>query len=678
VEFDALEQSWAGPVEVGLRSRHHSLDMSVHPPARALDETWHLRLYRMSNSSPYTLFDLDLEHQCATDDPLILPEYHYGGLGFRGHSNWNGAEKCFFLTSNGETNRVRGHATRANWCWMGGFVDNKLTGIAILCHPDNIRAPQAMRLHPTEPFFCFAPQLLGDMAIEPGQPLVSQYRFVVLDGYPRADFLDQLWLEYALAPQVEYQANSIDPIPPVAPAASESVESASAHSKTVHRPNVLFLFADDQTYETIRAGGHTDIDTPNLDRLTARGTTFSHVYNMGSFSPAVCVASRTMLVTGRTLWQARQLHNPEAIRKEADAGRLWPLQMREVGYQTFFTGKWHVPIDPAHVFDTVRHVRPGMPKDTAEGYSRPSPGIPDPWDPSDPKFGGFWEGGQHWSEVTADDAIDFLQIARDDPRPFFLYTAFNAPHDPRQSPAERLDTYPLERMKVPPSFLPEYPEKDLIGCPPSLRDEKLGPFPRTEHAVKVHRREYYALITHMDAQIGRILDALESSGQAANTYIFFTADHGLAVGHHGLFGKQNMYDHSLRVPFIVVGPDVPHGLTIATPALVQDVAPTVMELAGVQKPDWMAFRSLLPQILNPTVPTTAQPVYAAYLDLQRAVIADDYKLIHYPKADVTKLFHLPSDPLELRDLAQHPAYAGVQLALKSRLAQLKEVYHDPY
>ena len=290
---------------------------------------------------------------------------------------------------------------------------------------------------------------------------------------------------------------------------------AVATTHAAQKPNILFLFADDQSFETIRAFGHTDIDTPNLDRLVARGTTFTHAYNMGTWQPAVCVASRTMLVTGRSLWRAQALYpNTDG---ERTAGRLWPQLMAQAGYDTFFTGKWHIKTDAAKAFDAAEHIRQGMPKDTDHGYNRPLAGVPDPWSPTDRELGGYWTGGKHWSEVTADDAVAKL-TQRDRPaKPFFMYVAFNAPHDPRQSPQEYLDRYPLERISVPANFQPEYPNQNEIGCGPGLRDEKLAPFPRTELAVKTHRREYYALITHLDAQIGRVLAALEESGQAANT-----------------------------------------------------------------------------------------------------------------------------------------------------------------
>jgi choline-sulfatase len=441
------------------------------------------------------------------------------------------------------------------------------------------------------------------------------------------------------------------------------------------QPNILFIFTDDQSFETIRAFGHTDIDTPNLDRLVQRGTTFTHAYNMGSWSGAVCVASRTMLITGRSLWRANAIY--DATEKEREAGRLWPQMMSRAGYATFFTGKWHIKADAAKAFDVAKHIRPGMPNDTPAGYNRPLAGQPDPWSPSDPKFGGFWAGGKHWSEVAADDAVEFLGAAKQPGKPFFMYVAFNAPHDPRQSPQEYVDKYPLSRMAVPKNFLPEYPHKDAIGCDAALRDEKLGPFPRTEYAVKVHRQEYYALITHLDAQIGRILDALEQSGQRDNTWIFLTADHGLAVGHHGLFGKQNMYDHSLRVPFVVVGPGVKAGAKILSPVYLQDVMATALDLAGAPKPEQVEFHSLLPLLRDEKSPAAREAIYGAYLQLQRAVIHDGWKLILYPKARVARLYHVAADPDERHDLAADPTHADRRAALFQRLRALQRELDDP-
>ncbi len=438
------------------------------------------------------------------------------------------------------------------------------------------------------------------------------------------------------------------------------------------KPNVLFLFADDHTYEAVRAFGHTDIDTPNLDRLAARGTTFTRAYNMGSWSGAVCVASRTMLISGRSVWDAGKIH--KTTDAERKAGVLWPQLMKKAGYKTYMTGKWHIETDAAKCFDVTRDVRAGMPKTVASAYNRPIADQTDAWSPFDQSLGGFWEGGTHWSEVVANHTLSFLAEAKQGSDPFFIYAAFNAPHDPRQAPKEFVDRYPLSRIAMPANFLPEYPHKDAIGCSHKLRDENLAPMPRTELAVKTHRAEYYALITHLDSQFGRILDALDASGQAENTWIFFTADHGLAVGHHGLLGKQNLYDHSVRVPFLVAGPGVAKGAKNDAAIYLQDVMATALDLADAEKPAHVFFNSLRP-LLNGEK-SRYESVYGAYLELQRAITHDGWKLIAYPKAKVLRLYHLAEDPQEMQDLAAKTEHAAKVKDLLQRLVKLSTDLHD--
>ncbi|MFT7631589.1 MAG: arylsulfatase A-like enzyme, partial [Mariniblastus sp.] len=325
--------------------------------------------------------------------------------------------------------------------------------------------------------------------------------------------------------------------------------------------------------------------------------------------------------------------------------------------------------------DHVGNVRGGMPNQTPEGYNRPVEGQAEQWSPFDKSKGGFWKGGKHWSEVVADDAIGFLETAKQSEKPFFMYIAFNAPHDPRQSPQEYVDKYPLDNISMPINFLPEYPYKDAIGNSKKLRDEKLAPFPRTEYSVKVNRQEYYAIITHMDHQIGRILDQLEKSGQSDNTYVFFSADHGLAVGHHGLIGKQNMFEHSVRVPFFVKGPGVPQGARIDSRIYVQDVMATSLQIAGIEKPDYVQFKSLLPLIKGETK-SQYDSTYGGYLALQRMVIKDDMKLIVYPTIKKTLLYDLKNDPYEMHDLGESPENADTIKALFTELLKLQKETGD--
>ncbi|MGJ8672094.1 sulfatase-like hydrolase/transferase [Rubritalea sp.] len=438
------------------------------------------------------------------------------------------------------------------------------------------------------------------------------------------------------------------------------------------KPNIVFIFADDMSYETLGAADMLDIDTPHLDSMVESGTSFTHAYNMGAWGGAVCAASRSMINNGRFLWQAQ-----ESTKPAIENNQMWSQRMQQAGYQTYFAGKWHVPgANPNNLFNVTKNVRAGMPKQTPAGYNRPkSPeDYAKGWKPWETKYGGFWEGGKHWSEVLADDSTEFLETAAKEDKPFFMYLAFNAPHDPRQAPKEYIDRYPLDRIKLPVNFLDQYPYADKI-CGLGLRDEKLMPYPRTEYTVKVHRQEYFALVTHMDDQIGRILQAVKDSGKADNTYIVFTADHGLAVGHHGLSGKQNMYDHSVRVPFLVVGPDVKAGAQIDTPIYIQDILPTSLALASAPS-DNIDFKSLLP-LLNDEEKTHYDSIYGAYMDKQRMITKGDWKFISYPKANVVRLFNTKKDPNEMNDLAKNPEYASKLEEMQQSLTTLTTALGDP-
>ncbi|MCA9050158.1 MAG: sulfatase-like hydrolase/transferase [Planctomycetaceae bacterium] len=438
------------------------------------------------------------------------------------------------------------------------------------------------------------------------------------------------------------------------------------------RPNILFLFADDHAFNAVRAGGNDEVQTPNIDRLYRQGTVFTHTYNQAGWNGAVCLASRAMLNTGLFLWRA-QAADGKLKSEWVPARKMWAQRMTDAGYQTFFSGKWHISANAEDVFEVVRHVRGGMPNQTDTGYDRPKSRDDDSWKPWDPSFEGFWKGGRHWSEVLGDDGVEFMSMAASDKRPFFMYLAFNAPHDPRQSPKEYVDRYPPDNIRVPNSFLKEYPFD--IGSN-HIRDEKLAPFPRTEYSVQVNRQEYYAIITHMDAQIGRILDALEATGQAERTWIFFTADHGLSCGHHGLLGKQNMYDHSMRVPFAVTGPEVMPGRRIHQPVYLQSVMATSLELAGADSSE-VEFTSLLPLLKSRSENTDAfGNVYGAYTETQRMVVVGNEKLILYPKINVSRLFDLKSDPEEIRDLSGRTGALSTKRRLFREFLKLQQQLGD--
>ncbi len=473
--------------------------------------------------------------------------------------------------------------------------------------------------------------------------------------------------------------------------------------KSPNRPNILFLFADDFTYEAIHALGNQVISTPNLDRLAAAGTSFTHAYNMGGWHGAICVASRSMIISGTSIWKALEV---ETEWRESDGNAVentWGKLMERQGYDTYMTGKWHIQAAVDKVFQTTKDVRPGgMPKDywtgnpglgpiirktyleggdlgdvLPLGYNRPLNEQDHSWSASDPAHGGYWEGGTHWSEIVKNDALDFLAQATDKENPFFMYLAFNAPHDPRQAPQEFLDLYPLEDIPLPENWLPEYPYKDSIGNTPLLRDEALAPYPRTAHAIKTHIKEYYAIISHLDQQIGEILDALQASGQMDNTYIFFTGDHGLAVGSHGLLGKQSLFDHSIRVPLMVVGPDIPEDSKVQADVYLQDIMATSLQLAGIEKPSHVFFNSFLDLAQGKQQNSHYPAIYGAYMDYQRMIRKDGYKLLVYPRVNKVLLFDLENDPNEISDLSDDPDYSVLVKSLFADLMELQEEMEDP-
>jgi hypothetical protein len=205
VEFEALDKVWSGPVHAGFIARHRYIDLTATKPTVALNETWNVRLYTAGSvgAKPYYLFDLEIRDECATKEPVGLPEYRYGGICVRGNWAWNGKTNAFLLTSEGETNRALGDKAnlRARWVHLGGLVNGKFAGIATLAHPTNFRFPEPIRTNPAEPYYNFTPQQAGDMEITPEKPFVARYRFVVADGKADLAELERLWNDYAHPPK---------------------------------------------------------------------------------------------------------------------------------------------------------------------------------------------------------------------------------------------------------------------------------------------------------------------------------------------------------------------------------------------------------------------------------------------------------------------------------------------
>lgn len=194
VDFVALDEIWQKDGKAGFQTRHQFVDLTAEPPKVALLETWNITV---SATSECFVIDFTSTQTCASDSPLKLPEYHYGGLGFRGNGAWNGKDHCRFLTASGLTDRDRVNTSREKWCWIGGKVDGQTCGLTILNHPQNYRFPQPIRAHPSEPFFCYAPQQLGEFSIVPKQPYVARFRLIIADGEPDHEMLERYWKDYS-------------------------------------------------------------------------------------------------------------------------------------------------------------------------------------------------------------------------------------------------------------------------------------------------------------------------------------------------------------------------------------------------------------------------------------------------------------------------------------------------
>jgi len=433
-----------------------------------------------------------------------------------------------------------------------------------------------------------------------------------------------------------------------------------------NRPNFLFLFTDDQRFNTIHALNNPAVRTPNLDRLVRSGTAFTHAFIMGGTMGAVCVPSRAMLLTGQTLFRA---HRDLIAKGAPERGVTFPELLKQHGYATFGSGKWHnSPRLQARSFSGGENIFFGGMSDHHK--------VPvAEFDPTGEYPKEKRHAGEKFSsELFSDSAVKFLREYREE-KPFLLYVAYTAPHDPRTPPKEYAEMYPPAKIALPKNFLPEHPfdNGDMKG-----RDERLAPWPRTPEVIREHIAAYYGMITHVDAQIGRVLKALEESGRAGNTIILFAGDNGLAVGQHGLMGKQNLYDHSVRVPLVISGPGLPRGRTSDSFCYLLDVFPTICELAGLPVPSTVEGKSLLPVVRDPNK-KIRDSVFFAYRDFQRSVRTDRWKLILYNAGgkQTTQLFDIRNDPWELSNLAGEPAQAGRIRELTGLLKKWMRETGDP-
>lgn len=447
-------------------------------------------------------------------------------------------------------------------------------------------------------------------------------------------------------------------------------DEKSIHDKTIKKPNILFILTDDQNYSTIHAWGNEQIKTPNLDKLVQEGISFKNSYIMGGSSPAVCSPSRASLFSGLTLWN---LENQGVYGFDiSEKYKTLPQVFRENGYLTFATGK----NEPGHKGHFARSFSNGD-KILIRGMTGSQYRLPlCPFSPEGDysREREVVHEGTHSAEVYADACIRFLEGQAENEQPFFAYVAFQTPHDPRQAPDQFRELYKDDEMELPASFLPQHPfDNGMLN----IRDENLAGFPRTPEEVKKHIADYYAMISHDDYQIGRILDALQKTGKYDNTIIVFTSDNGLALGNHGLMGKQNVYEHSVRVPLIVSGPGIPGGEVREQLCYLYDIYPTLCERAGLPTPETVQFKSLN-KVIDGEEGVHREHLCFAFMSWQRAIRNSQFKLIEYCVNGnrFTQLFDLKSDSGEMNNLAGNRDYAQQLHKLRSLLELEKTKLKD--
>lgn len=451
-----------------------------------------------------------------------------------------------------------------------------------------------------------------------------------------------------------------------------AVPGTNAAAGEARRPNILFILVDDQSPWDLKVyDPQSPLQTPNLDRLAAQGMVLDGAYHMGSFSGAVCSPSRHMIMSGRTVW--RLPIAPGALAQGKCPPNLeentLPAVFNRAGYATMRTCKMGNSYEAANKLFQVRH--------------------------DATKRGGDDESGSAWH---AEQVLNYLRDRESakDTRPFLIYYGFSHPHDTRDGKPELLAKYGAvnhaDRQSLPPADpkQPPLPANDLPAHPfphghDDVRDE-VAVSGVWEHrdplTIRNELGREFACVENIDIQIGRVLRRLQEMGELENTYVFYTADHGIAIGRHGLQGKQNLYQHTWRVPFLIQGPGIPAGSRAEGNIYLLDVLATLCDVAGIQPPETNEGLSFKP-VLEGRRQTIRDVLYGVYnggsKPGMRCVKQGDWKLIQYDayegQSRHVQLFNLADNPLEF--LAEHHAADVVALTGVQPAANQVNLAGDP-
>jgi arylsulfatase A-like enzyme len=458
--------------------------------------------------------------------------------------------------------------------------------------------------------------------------------------------------------------------------------------------NVLFLIADDLRPE-LGAYGHPFLKTPNLDRLAARATRFDRAYAQYP----LCNPSRTSLLTGRYPTETGVMDNNKYFRAEHPDWVTLPQHFKNNGYATLRTGKifhggiddapsWTEggePINPAIVNRGTNNPRPAeapqRPRDPDEDESAPPVQAANEGErrrmASDRIVVLEGDGESHGDYRTATRAISYLERYQEKEQPFFLAVGFVKPHSPPTAPRKMFVLYEVSRVPLPTDFAPRpgpppgFPE---LSVPRRNADLFIGRDATPEQAREM-TRAYWASTSFMDAQVGRVLDALERLGLRDNTVVVFWGDHGYHLGEKGKWSKAySLFEVGTRVPLLIA---VPGGRrqTSARNVELQDLYPTLADLCGLPRPQaGVRGRSLAPLLKNPRArwgDNAAHTVTMFQNKLGRAVRTERFRYAEWEEGRAgAMLFDETKDPHELKNLAEDPTYAKTVQEMKKLLKQI--------
>ncbi len=421
--------------------------------------------------------------------------------------------------------------------------------------------------------------------------------------------------------------------------------------------NILFLFADDQRADALGAAGNKYISTPNIDKLALSGTRFTNTYVMGGHHGAISAPSRAMLMSGKYLFN---------VYDKLEGVTTMPLYFSKYGYETFGTGKWHNGQNTfVASFQKGRNIFFGG---MADHYNIPCRDIgPDGKLTPEVYKKGF--STDHFTDAALDFITDYSKRKSD--KPFFCYVAFTVPHDPRSPRNDFVGYYKDSSIPLPGNYMNSHP----FAIDSDVRDEGTTPWPRTTDIIRASLADYYALVTHLDSKVGEIIESLKKNGLYENTIIIYAGDNGLAIGSHGLLGKQSLYEHSTKVPFIISGPGIKRGEESDALIYLLDIFPTLCSLCNLKIPENIDGKDFT-SVIKGNSDGIRTSLFTAYKGVARAVRTAEWKLIRYPDKDFTQLFNLEKDPLEIINLAQQPAHKAKVVEMMSLLKEWQKITND--